>query len=116
MKKDYLFPDHTFVGEGKIFPVYLNPKEQKKFDGFVELINYEPSITEDRLPYTRIEIGKGEKISCHMVIWTCERWKVKYISGPNKGFVTHRVISYFVTVNSNLTTDVSTLLHESMDL
>jgi len=86
--------------ENKIVPIYLNFMEQKNYRGnailITRLLDREPE--EAIKEYEFAEIGSilqnrlKEKVS---VIYSYQRWVVKFVDGPNIGFQTAVNISYY---------------------
>ena len=98
MKKLYKCPDKRDLITGAVVDIYVDYKERKNFEGFAELIEkVDCRVPEAQRVYVRIEIGTNKKQAPHTVIWSYERWKVKFI---NSNFITVRNIAYFVAVNN----------------
>jgi len=101
LKKNYVCPNKSDITEGSIIEIYLDYKNQKKYEGRALLLEpMDSNVTESQRSYIRKEVGSADKQSPHAVIWTWERWKIKFIDGPNAGWTTARKISYFVAIDS----------------
>lgn len=101
-RKDFQEPSLEDLKEGNILPIYSNFMFQKKYEGKAELLSREPSLWRSEYPYIRAEIGGTENQDPNVINWSFQRWKVKFVEGPRKGFTTHRYIAYFLCVSHNL--------------
>ena len=101
MKKHYVCPASTDFGTGAIAEIYDNSESRVGFQGRARLIEELDSCArpEERY-YIRAQFGSGIIQSPHTIIWSWKRWRVEFIDGPNKGWITARKIAYYVTVSS----------------
>ena len=104
MKKHYLCPISLDFGAGSIAEIYQNYKNRENFQGRARLLKEIDCIAspQERL-YIRKQIGSGRKQEPHTIIWSWKRWKVEFIDGPNKGWITARKIAFFVAINNKYT-------------
>lgn len=98
--KDYTDPKKEDLREGNILPIYEDYKQQKKFLGHAMLLKYSPSWR-DELPYVRKEIGNTDRDPI-TINWAYERWKVQFVDGELKDFVTCKYIAYFLCIDNYL--------------
>jgi len=102
MKKHYRCPTETDFGVGSIADIYEDFRNLQNYQGRARLIcELDANTPQHQRQYIRAEIGNPKKQAPHTVIWTWKRWKVEFIDGPNKGFITARKIAYFVAVSNN---------------
>jgi len=101
MKKDYKSPTVKELVTGNILPIYTNYKNEEDYEGDAVLIKKQHANLEE-LPYIRIEVGGTSKQEPHTINWSYQRWLVKFVKGPLKGFKTNRYISYYLSTNSNI--------------
>lgn len=81
-----------------ILPIYLNWKEKKEFRGNAILLNRIDNCNELQKEYLFCEIGKEgphRKKDLISIIYSYQRWCIKFVDGPEKGFQTAVNISYY---------------------
>lgn len=101
MKKYYQCPTQSDFGVGSVVEIYRDFRNRKNYQGRARLLEKLDALTpKHQRPYIRAEVGNSTKQAPHTVVWSWERWKVKFIDGPDKGFVTARKIAYFVAVSN----------------
>lgn len=81
-----------------IISIYLNWKEKKDFRGNAILIERLKDPSELQKEYLFCEIGKDSpyrKKDLISIIYSYQRWIIKFVDGPEKGFQTAVNISYY---------------------
>lgn len=93
-KQEYLKPDKEDFYKGNILTIYSDVENEENPVGKARLIEpMEFSLFD--VEYIREEIGGSDKQNPHTIVWTKERWKIEFIDGPSKGFITARYIARF---------------------
>lgn len=106
MKRKYKNRKKKDLKVGAVLPIYIDYKQEEKFRGNAKLLNkFESQTFQSRYPpsmrsYVRAEVGSGNKYEPQTIIWSWERWRIQFVDGPDKGFITACNIAYYVTTNS----------------
>lgn len=101
MKKHFKCPIEKEFNPGVVTNIFTDYKNQKGFQGRGRLLKILPSNQRksERI-YIRAQIGDGKKQAPHTIIWGWQKWRIRFIDGPNKGWVTSRKIAYFVAISN----------------
>jgi hypothetical protein len=102
VKKAFVNPKAEDLKEGQILPIYTDYMNQKDFEAHAILLKYEPSNWRTEVPYVRAELGSDLVRDFMTINWSFCRWKVQFVDGPKKGFITHRYIAYFLCISNKL--------------
>lgn len=101
MKRYYRCPDQECLEVGSVAEIYTDFRNRIGFEGRARILEELDARTpEPQRVYIRAEIGSPKKQAPHTIIWTWKRFRVEFIDGPNKGFITARKIAYFLDINS----------------
>ena len=105
-KKDFKDPTKEDLIIGNILPIYLDYKNQEEYRGHAILLesyentNYKLRYPPEQRVYVRAEIGDGDQYDPHTLIWSWERWKIKFVTGDNENWQTAVKIAYNVTTDN----------------
>lgn len=101
MKRHYRCPMESDLGTGCIAEIYEDFRNMKKYQGRARLLQeLEANTPKHQRQYIRAEIGNPKKQAPHTIVWSWQRWRVEFIDGPFKGWITARKIAYFVAVSN----------------
>lgn len=104
MKKYYTCPIEDDFGEGSIAEIYTNFKDRIGYEGRARLLKCLDDDAED-LTYRYFiiaEIGSSKKQSPHTLVWSYKKWRIQFIDGPNKGWITSRKIAFYISTTSKI--------------
>lgn len=97
MKKFYKCPNEEDIKEGSIVEIYLDYQNKINFEGRAILLEEVVEKINDKT-YIREEIYYPSKKNTCLVIYAWKKFKIRFIDGPNKDWVTSRRVSYFHSI------------------
>lgn len=101
MKKHYRCPAKKDIVVNSIVEIYGDYINRKDYQGRAKIIErLECGTPLSQRPFIVAEVGNPKKQAPHTIIWSWKRWKILFIDGPNKGWITARKIAYFVAINN----------------
>ena len=88
---------------GNTIPIYLNFKEQKDFRGHAilieRLLEREPSKDQTAYEFAEIKadvvLEEDRKKDPIQIVYHWQWWKIKFVDGPEKDFMTAVKIAYY---------------------
>ncbi len=104
-RTNYQYPSEADLRPENVLSIYTMYQQEQDFEGRAVLIERQEGWRQ-QFPYVRIELGGTEAKNPITVNWATQRWLVRFIDGPQKGFTTHRYISYFLCIDSYLSSGV----------
>jgi len=99
LKKYYQCPNDKNFIKDSIAEIYTDYRHRTKYEGRARLLEeVDTGLSPECRIYVRIEIGSSFKQSPHTIYWSWKKWKIIFIDGPNKGWITSRKISHFISI------------------